>query len=178
MHPSRGMSLVDVLVGIALILIVFLALMGLLRASLPVSSSSKAKAGATTVAMTQMEYLRSLSYNDIGTVGGIPAGAVPQYATTTFNGIPYGVRTFVQYVDDPADGSGSGDSNGIITDYKRVRVTITYTFRGTEREVGIVSTIAPQGIESTVGGGTLLVNLVDAVGAPVPGASVSDFWKV
>lgn len=172
MKTPRGMSLIDVVVGVALILIIFLALLGLLRASLLISSSSKAKAGATAVATTQIEYLRSLPYDSVGTVGGIPAGPVAQYATTTLNGIPYGVRTFVQYVDDSKDGAGASDSNGITTDYKRVRVTTTYTFRQEEREVAIVSNIAPPSIESTTGGGTLRINTVDAGGVPVPGASV------
>lgn len=172
MKTPRGMSLIDVVVGVALILIVFLALLGLLRASLLISSSSKAKAGATAVATTHIEYLRSLPYDSVGTVGGIPAGPVAQYATTTLNGIPYGVRTFIQYVDDSKDGTGASDSNGITTDYKRVRVTATYTFRQEEREVAVVSNIAPPSIESTTGGGTLRINTVNALGAPVPGAGV------
>lgn len=172
MNASRGMSLIDVIVGIALILIVFLALLGLLRASLLISSSSKAKAGATAVAATQMEYIRSLSYDNVGTVGGIPAGPIEQYATTTMNGIPYGVRTLIQYVDDPKDGSGSADANGIPTDYKRARVATTYQFRGEEREIVLVSNVVPPSIETTAGGGTLRINVVDAVGGAVAGASV------
>jgi len=172
MNAPRGMSFMDVIVGVALVLIVFLALFGLLRASLLISSSAKAKSGATAVATTQMEYMRSLPYNSIGTVGGIPAGPVAQYATTTLNGIPYTVRTLVQYVDDAKDGSGSSDSNGITTDYKQVRITTSYIFRAEEREVAIVSNIAPPSIETTTGGGTLRINVVDATGAAVSGASV------
>ncbi|MDP3402938.1 MAG: carboxypeptidase-like regulatory domain-containing protein [bacterium] len=172
MNAPRGMSLVDVIVGIALILIVFLALLGLLRASLLISSSSKAKAGGTAVATTQMEYIRSLSYDNVGTLGGIPAGPIAQYATTTMNGIPYGVRTLIQYVDDPKDGFGAADSNGITTDYKRVRIAATYQFRGEEREIVIVSNVVPPSIETTAGGGTLRVNVVNAVGGAVAGASV------
>ncbi|MDP2815231.1 MAG: hypothetical protein Q8O19_00955, partial [Rectinemataceae bacterium] len=171
MNAPRGMSLIDVIIGIALILIVFLGLLGLLRASLLISSSSKAKAGATAIAITQMEYIRSLSYDSVGTIGGIPAGPVEQYATTTMNGIPYAVRTLVQYVDDAKDGSGAGDTNGIPTDYKRVRVATTYQFRGEERQIVIVSNVVPPSIETTAGGGTLRVNVVDAIGAPVAGAS-------
>jgi len=166
------MSLVDVIVGSALILIVFLALLGLLRTSLLISSSAKAKAGATAVASTQMEYIRSLTYTSVGTVGGIPAGPIVQYATTTLNGVSYGVRTLVQYVDDSKDGSGSGDTNGITTDYKRVRVTTTYMFRNEEREVAIVSNVAPPSLETITNGGTLRVNVVDAGGLAVSGASV------
>ncbi len=172
MNAPRGMSLIDVIIGVALILIVFLGLLGLLRASLLISSSSKAKAGATVIATSQMEYIRSLSYDSVGTIGGIPAGPVEQYATTTMNGIPYGIRTLVQYVDDPKDGSGAADTNGITTDYKRVRVATTYQFRGEERQIVIVSNVVPPSIETTAGGGTLRVNVVDAVGAPVAGASV------
>lgn len=166
------MTLVDVLVGTALILIVFLVLLGLLRASLLISTSAKAKAGATAVASTQMEYIRSLAYDSVGTVGGIPAGPVPQYATTTLNGIPYVVRTLIQYVDDPGDGTGAADTNSVTTDYKRVRIATTYQFRGEEREVAMISTVAPPSLETTTGGGTLRINVVNASGAPVAGASV------
>jgi len=172
MNASRGMGLVDAAVGSALVLIVFVALLGLLRTSLLVSSAAKLKAGATAVGTTQMEYIRSLSYDTVGTVGGIPAGPVAQYATTTMNGIPYVVRTLVQYVDDPKDGLGSSDSNSITTDYKRVRVTVTYLFREEEREVAIVSNVVPPSIESTTGGGTLRINVVNAPGLAVAGASV------
>ena len=170
--PSRGMSLVDVIVGSALILIVFLALLGLMRASLLVSSSAKAKAGATTVASSHLEYIRSLPYDAVGTMGGIPSGSIPQMATTTLNGISYGVRTLVQYVDDPKDGTGTGDTNGITTDYKRVRVTTTYLFRNEEREVALISNVSPRSVETTTGGGLLRIAVVSAGGLPVPGASV------
>lgn len=172
MNAPRGMTLIDVVVGTALVLIVFIALLGLLRASLLIASSAKAKAGATAVATMQMEYLRSLPYDSVGTVGGIPAGSVSQTATTTLNGIPYTVRTLVEYVDDAKDGSGATDTNGIPTDYKRIKVATTYTFRGTTRDVAIISNMAPPSIESTTGGGTLRINVVNAVGAGVSGASV------
>lgn len=172
MNVQRGMTLIDVLVGSALVLIVFLTLLGLLRASLLISSSAKAKAGATAVATTQLEYLRSLPYGSVGTVGGIPAGLIPQSSTTTMNGIPYTIRTFVAYVDDERDGTGVSDSNGITTDYKKAKVAVTYIFRGTTREVALISNIAPPSLETTAGGGTLRVNVVDAVGVGVPGASV------
>lgn len=169
---TRGMSLVDVVVGTALLLVLFLALFGLLRASLILSTLGKAKAGATSLASTQMEYLRGLSYDALGTVGGIPSGTVPQDATTTENGIPYAVHTFIQYVDDPADGTGVNDTNGITTDYKRARVSVSYTVGGRTTAVVLVSNFAPPGLETTNGGGTLVINVVNASGAPVQGASV------
>lgn len=162
----------DVVVGSALMLIIFVGLFGLLRASIQVTGLSKLRAAATELASSQMEYLRSLDYDDVGTVGGIPAGLVPQNATTTSAGVTYGVRTYIEYADDAADGVGAADSNFITTDYKRAKVSVTYTVGGMTRDVTIVTNIVPSGIESTVGGGTLQVRAVNAVGAAVPGATV------
>jgi hypothetical protein len=166
------MTLIDVVVGTALILIVFMGLFGLLRASILVVQLTKSKAIATTIAESQMEYVRSLSYDNVGTVGGIPGGLIPQYSTTTSNSIAYGVRTFIDYADDPADGIGAADSNGIITDYKRIKVTVTYTAGGQSRTVSIISNYSPIGMETTTGGGTLKIVVVNASGAAVPGATV------
>ena len=168
----RGLSLIDAVVGSALVLVIFLALIGVMRSSLLIASLAKAKAGATAVADNQMEYVRATPYDTVGTVGGIPAGEIPQYATTTQNSIQYGVRTFIEYVDDPADGVGGADTNSITTDYKRIKIAVTYTVRGTLREVDLVSNYAPPSIETSTNGGTLKVVVVNAIGSPVPGATV------
>jgi type II secretory pathway pseudopilin PulG len=146
MNARRGMTLIDVVVGTALILIIFTALFGLLRASVLVSGMVKSEATATAVANNQMEYIRSLPYNSVGTVGGIPSGAIPQNATTTEDGVSYGVRTFVDYYDDPADGLGAADTNGITEDYKRIKVSVTYVVNGKSKVVTFVSNYAPPGL--------------------------------
>lgn len=169
---TRGMSLVDVVVGVGLMLVMFLALAGILRASLVLSTIVKAKAAALEIANAQMEYLRGLSYDSIGTVGGIPAGLVPQNASTTVDGIGYNVRTYVQYYDDPADGTGAGDTNSVTTDYKNGKVVVSYTLYGLSRSVILVSNFFPPGIESSTGGGTLSLHVVNAAGANVGDAVV------
>lgn len=172
MRPIRGVSFIDVIVGSALVLIVFLALFSLLRVSLLVSTIAKARAAATSVAASQMEYVRSLSYDSVGTVGGIPAGVVPQNATTTADGYTFATRTFIEYVDDEKDGLGASDDNGITTDYKRVKVSVTYVLNNKDREVALISNVVPPGLETTTGGGTLKVAVVGATGQAISGASV------
>ena len=166
------MSLIDVLVGSAITLIIFVALFGLLRASFTVSSLTKSKAIATTIAAAQLELVRSLEYDDVGTVGGIPNGAIEQTATSTHNGLTFVTRTFIRYIDDPSDGLGASDETGIITDYKQVKVTVSYTINNQERSVELISNQSPVGLETTVGGGTLQVNVVNAVGVAIAGAEV------
>ena len=171
-HKYQGFGLVDVIVGVALMLVIFLALFGVLRASLMLSALAKAKAYAVELASTQMEYLRGLSYDALGTVGGIPSGAVPQTATTTIDGVSYVVRTFVIYKDDSADGSGTQDSNGITTDYKTGKVAVSYTLNSLNKSIELVSNFVPPSIESSTGGGTLSIHVVDATNADVTDATV------
>lgn len=166
------MTLIDVLVGSALTLIIFVALFGLLRASFMVSSLTKSKSIATAIAASHLEYIRSLPYDDIGTVGGIPSGAITETIATTQNGIQFETRTFVRYVDDPSDGLGASDTTGITTDYKQVKVTVSYSAGGTARAVELVSNQSPVGLETTTGGGTLQINAVNAAGAGIAGAEV------
>lgn len=171
-ESGKGFSLIDVIVGVALLLVLFLALFGVLRASLTLSTITKAGAGAVALANTQMEYLRGISYDSLGTIGGIPAGTVPQYATSTVDGISYTTHTFIEYDDDPADGLGTQDANGITTDYKIAVVTVSYSLYGIAKSVELVSDFAPVGIETSTGGGTLALHIVNASGANVGGASV------
>jgi hypothetical protein len=159
MRPLRGMSFVDVVVGSAMVLIVFITMFGLVRATTVISTVGKAKAGATAVANSQIEYIRSLAYDSVGTVGGIPSGTIAQNATTSMNGVAYNVRTFIQYEDDPADGTGASDTNSITTDYKDIKVVVTYTLQGVTRSETVISNMAPIGIETTNNGGTLAMAL-------------------
>lgn len=168
----RGMGLIDVIVGSALVLIVFLALMGILRASILLSMLAKANAGADSLANSKMEYLRGLSYDSLGTGGGVPAGPVPQVITTVMDNTTYTINTYIQYVDSPADGLGANDTNGIITDYKFAKVTVSYFVAGKVRSVSLISNFAPPGMETSNGGGTLQISVVNAIGSPVPGATV------
>jgi hypothetical protein len=172
MYPLRGVGFIDVIIGTAVIALVFLALTGVLRASLLVSSEAKSKAAAQSLAENEMEYIRGLTYDAIGTVGGIPSGSIAQTQAQTLDGAVYTIRTLIEYTDDPADGLGASDSNGITTDYKTVKVNVSYFLHGTTRNIALVSNFSPPGIESTNGGGTLQIKAVSASGVAVPGATV------
>lgn len=144
----RGMGLVEVIVGIALMLIVFTALFGLLRVSLELSALARAKAVATELASSKLEQLRVLPYASLGTVGGTPSGTLVGQATTTVSGIPYGVQLSIVYTDDPADGSGGADTNNVVEDYKKAKVVVFYTVHERPYRVTLSSIFAPSGIET------------------------------
>jgi prepilin-type N-terminal cleavage/methylation domain-containing protein len=168
----QGFSLIEVLVVIGVSLIIFVGLFASFEYSLKLIAQSRAKMTALIVANDQMEYIRSLTYDAIGTVSGIPAGLLPQISTTTLNGIDFTKRILIEYIDDDADGLGVLDHNGITTDYKQAKVTVSWNINGNPNEVFLISNIVPRSIETNVGGGTLRVNVFNADIQPLPGASV------
>ena len=169
---TRGMTLVELLIAIGLIGLVFGGIIAGFQFTLALIGSSKAQAGALALANERMEYIRSLAYADVGTLGGIPEGPLPQNSTSTLNGIVYQERVLIQYVDAPEDGEGADDSNGILADYKLAKVQYSWDYRGQTKTISLISNIVPRGIETTSGGGTLTVNVFDASVQPVAGASV------
>ena len=172
LQQKRGFSLVEVIIVSALFLVVFGGLLISFRYSLELISHSRAKLTALTLANDGMEYIRSLSYNAVGTVSGIPSGLIPQVSTTSLNGITFTKRVLVEYIDDDADGLGVADSNGITTDYKQAKVTLEWTLRGITKEVFLVTTIIPKSIETDVDGGTVRVNVFNDAAVLLPGADV------
>ena len=169
---TKGVSFVEVLITAAIIALIFGTLMGSFRFMLILISQAKAESGALALANERLEYVRSLSYDAVGTVSGIPNGNIPQNSTTTLNGLTYYERVLVEYVDAPEDGTGASDSNGILSDFKRVKVEYEWDHRGSTSSLSLVTNVVPRGIETTAGGGTLTVNVFDATVQPIQGIDV------
>ncbi len=168
----RGMTFVDVIVGVAIMLIVFLGIFGAFQVAIELVLTTKAKAGGVALVTEQLEYVRGLPYDSVGTVGGIPSGPIEQLSQETINGILYTVRTLVLYTDAPEDGLGEADSTGVTADYKTIKVEALWSIRGVSRSTSALTRIAPNGVESLAAGGTLRVNVFDALQQPVSGAAV------
>ena len=175
LQKNSGFSLVEILIVSAIMLVVFGGLLISFRYSLELISHSRAKLTALTLANDGMEYIRSLSYNAVGTVSGIPSGLIPQVSTTSLNGIVFTKRVLVEYIDDDADGLAGADSNGITTDYKQAKVTLEWTLGGVTKEVYLVTNIIPKSIETDVDGGTVRVNVFNDATVALPGADVRLF---
>jgi hypothetical protein len=128
-----------------------------------------------------MEIVRSIEYDTIGTkswngttwVYGVPAGDLLQEETVAVNTRSYIVSTFVQYVDDSFDGTTtSSTADTIPTDYKKVRIEVSWGDAGSEKVV-LFANFSPEGVETAVAGGTLAINVLKADGTGVSGTSVN-----
>lgn len=172
---QAGFSFVEIIVVSAVSALIFGALLSSFQYTLALISDSRAKLSALSVANDRMEYFRSLSYDDVGTIAGIPPGTIPQNGTSMLNGIEFAERVLVEYVDDPADGQDTAttsDSNAIPSDYKRIKVEYTWDIGNGTSSIALVSNIVPRSIESTAGGGTARINVIDSNSMLLPGASV------
>jgi prepilin-type N-terminal cleavage/methylation domain-containing protein len=169
---QRGFSLIELLIVAAVSALFFAGLFSSVQSALKLVADSRARMSALSVANEQLEYIRSLSYDSVGTVSGLPPGIIPQISTTTLNGILFTRRVLVEYIDDPADGLNAADSNGITTDYKQAKIEVSWNRLGTDQSIFLISNIVPRSIETDVGGGTVRVNVFDANALPVAGASV------
>jgi len=169
---KNGFTLIDAIIGLSLLVIVILGIYGTLNFSLKMNERDKARIGAVSLANEQMEKIRNLAYNDIGTEGGIPPGPIPQNQTISLNNIQYTIKTFIQYIDDPSDGEGENDENGITADYKKARIEVTWPSKQPVDPVIAISNFAPPGIETIEGGGTLIIQVFNAQAEPIAQANV------
>lgn len=169
---ARGFTLIDVLVGSALVAVVFLGVFGVYRFGLRVLEQYQHRTVATALANEYMERARNLPYGNVGVQGGYPAGVFPLEETVVRNGFSYTIRPDVSYMADAADGLAAPD-DACINDYKRVLFQVSWerTYPG---EVRLVSDVVPKNEveECEDQGGILRTRVFDALGSTVAAAQV------
>lgn len=167
-----GQAIFGLIVATAIFTILAGAVFSLVILAYESISLSRARITARHLAQEKIEFIRNLPFDDVGTSGGIPSGPLPQTESILRNGLPYVVRIGIVYVDDPFDQLAPDDL--LPSDYKRVRVDVSWGGLGASESLPItfISDIAPKGIETAAGGGTLSILVFDANAQPVPQASV------
>jgi prepilin-type N-terminal cleavage/methylation domain-containing protein len=166
-HAS-GMTLIEVMVALAIFSIAMVGLYALIVMGIRVSTDSRARLDATALANERMEMVRNLTYDNVGTVGGVPNGTLQRTELLTVNRIQYTITTDVVYVDDPFDGTLGGTPNDLFNaDYKKIRVEVAWPNMLNHNPVVLISDATPKGIENNDSGGTLMLTAFDANGAPV-----------
>lgn len=178
---KRGFTLIESLVLLFIFSVVSMVFLQVYVVGSQIIIDSKNRLGAVALANQKMEIIRSIEYEEIGTktwngttwVYGIPGGDLLQEEDVSINTRQYHVSTFVQYVDDQFDGKSGGSPNDTIpTDFKRVRVEVSWGNTDSERVI-LFGNFTPNGIETAVAGGTLSINVLRADGSGVVGASVN-----
>ena len=169
---KSGLAYIDILIAVGILMILSGALFALVTSSLEMTSFTRARITARHLAQEKIELIRNLPYAEVGTIGGVPTGPLLQNESVFRNGLNYTVDISIVFVDDPFDQLAPSDL--LPTDYKRVRVDVSWKGLAAsgKNPITLITDIAPKGVETEAGGGTLSILVFDANGDPVPQAIV------
>lgn len=169
---NRGISLVEAIVGIALMLIVFLGIFGAYQLTFKIINQSKSRITATAIANKQVEMAKNLPYQSVGVQGRFPDGILDASTTTIRNNIQFTIENRVDYVVDTSDGVAYPEDE-CPNDYKRVEIAVSWT-SGFGGKVSLTTDISPQNIaqECSTGGGILSVSVFNAQGIMIESPSI------
>lgn len=170
----RGFTFIELIFVVAIFAMVAAAILATTRALTRSISYNRFRDVAIQVAAEQMEIIRNLPYDDVGTTAGFPTGVIPSNQTITRAGISFDIVTTVRNVDDPFDGTVGGSPNDLSpADYKSVDLTLSCTRCPTNPPLRFNTDIAPKGLEGDTNNGAIFVQVLDANGLPVQDASVN-----
>lgn len=175
MSSRQGFTILEVLITIFIIGTVVTGVFGLFVLNIRTNREGERRVVALALANERAEMIRNLPYDDVGTEGGIPPGAIKQQETVVRDGLTYTVKTDIRYVDDPFDKLITGSPPDTLnTDYKQARVEASWVAAGgSTRTTYLLLQITPPGVEGGTAGGTLLFQALNATGAAVAGATVT-----
>ena len=177
-RPSRvsraGLTLIEMVIAMGLFGIIAYSIYASFANILDLSLNAKLVSAATRAIQGQIELMRNMSYSDIGIIGGWPPGKLPAATTTEWEGTPFLLTFIVRNIDDPFDGTLGGSPNDTApADYRLVGIQASCPACGRFIPVVLTARVAPQGLETASQNGSLFVQVFDAGGVPIPGASVT-----
>jgi type II secretory pathway pseudopilin PulG len=213
-----GFTLIEALVSLGVLLVFTSGVYGGIQLVSQVVYQSRLRIVQSAILSEQIEFIRNLSFFDVGIVNGSPAGVLTRTVTTTRNGIDFVITRTVRNIDDPFDGTidaapvvppngmvfvchngstlminvhglaghlGHGDTQGPCdgdpeagnidyapADYKFVEVSIICTNCRQRTPLSLNTLVGPKFLEGNPEHGALFVQVIDASGRPVPGATV------
>ena len=189
---QNGFSIVELVIGMTILGLISVGIFGLFVTLVNSAVAARQLAVGATLATNQMEYLKSLPYDNLAIEGGSIYSADPLEAsvTKTMDNVTYTVNTSISYVDDAFDGcanyptqelkevycrnypppSGSPNPDQNPQDYKIAHVEVYNSVGDKRGEVD--SQISSRVSETNSTTGALFISIIDDNGNPVSGATV------
>lgn len=189
---NSGTTLIELMISLTILAIVALSMFALFTTLVNSTIVAKRRAVASTLATNQMEYLKSLPYDNLAIDGGsiYSSDPLPAEVTHKINGVTYKVVSSINYVDDAYDGcasyptqqlkeqycrnypspTGAPDPDTNPQDYKIVHVSVLDSKDTTLAETD--TQIAARVSETASTTGAMFITVIDSNGNPVPSANV------
>lgn len=122
LRGEAGFTLIEAVFAMILFAGLAAAMAGLLTSAVSANKFARQRTLADQAALEQIEAIRRLDYEDVGTIVGNPPGVVAPTTTITKTGLDATITIQIRYVDDPTPTSYETNAN-----YKRVMVTVRRT---------------------------------------------------
>ena len=167
---KKAFTLVEVVVAIAVFSILLLAVIGMSQQIHQVATLALRKTTAATIAQEQLETIRNMPYDQVGSDVTYPTGPLLSTQTVTRNSATFTVKIAINDIQDPADGLAPTDTQP--ADYKQVEVQVCWDTGSCIRPVRLTTFIVPKTLEYAANAGALFINVIDANGQPVNNATV------
>jgi hypothetical protein len=170
MKTSRsGTTLIDLVMSMAIIALLFGGVYLVYFSIETAIANISVRAAATTAISNEIELIRNLPYSNVGTVGGIPPGVIPQTQTLAQGNFDFLLQTTVLNIDDPYDTSPSSTP---VADYKLVDITASCPLCTNFVPIEITTTVAPSLLAQGTVYGSIFISAIDANGFPISAASI------
>lgn len=136
-------------------------------------SRTRVRTLSSTLLNREIEMVRLLTYDDVGIIGGYPAGVIEQQRVEVYEGVQFLIKAYVRNIDNPFDGTTGGSPNDTApADYKLVELEVSCALCYGVPPLTYTTWVAPQNLESASNNGSLFVNAFDANGLPIYEADV------
>lgn len=173
MINQKGISLIEIIVCVAIFAILSVTIYGLFTSIIKGITYYREKSTISSLANQYIEIVRNMPYENVGTLEGNPHGLLadlPNPIELDVNGTDYQIYYAISYHDDPADGTILAGTDLAPNDYKQVKLYVKNINTGATNS--FLTNVAPKGLEGMASGGALYLEVFDAVGQPVPGATI------
>ena len=170
---SKGFTLIEALVSVAIFLLFAVGIYGGITFIFKIIYQSRIKIIETAILSEELEIVRNLSFENVGLQNGVPAGVLLPSKIITRNKINFTVQTSVRNIDDPYDGTAGGSPlDTSPADYKLVEISVSCVSCNQRYPLIANTTIAPKGLEGATKNGHLFINVFDSNGHGVSQATV------
>ncbi len=167
---EKGSAYIDILIGLAVLLIALSSLVPLFVLAIDTVKDNEFKTIAQELVTKEIEAIKGLNYDDIGTPQGNPEGILEPNHAEEVNGKNFAINCQVKWVDDPSDGQVPDDIDP--RDYKQVTVKVTWSTALKTNSLSLTTLITRESQEALPLGGNLVVLVKDSAGTPLANARI------
>lgn len=172
---NSGFTFIETIIAIAIFVTISVSIIAGFSSILKAITIVRVKGLMSNMANEQFEIIRNLSYQNVGTLSGIPIGVIPQVQTIDRDNKNFEIQTTIRNFDDPFDGTFDGTPKDLSpADMKMIELTIScLSCEDPVTPLSFTTIVSPKNLETASVNGALVVRVFDSSGVPVPLANVN-----